>query len=30
MRRVKARKLTRWGAKRLEASPAIDHWQEDR
>jgi release factor glutamine methyltransferase len=30
MRRVKARKLTRWGAKMLEASPAIDHWQEDR
>lgn len=30
MRRVKARKLTRWGARTLEASPAIDHWQEDR
>lgn len=30
MRRVKARKLIRRGEEALAASPAIDHWQEDR
>jgi len=30
MRRVKARKAIRQGQKILLASPAIDHWQEDR